>query len=117
MSVFTKSRTGWLAAKGLIYSVEWIDANREDYGHYNVVFSYSANSGLHTGSFTDYGKEEESYLHRGDLIDILYDPRHPDRNFYPFVRSATNRRLIAISIGAVAALIMMTWALLTGVWR
>ncbi len=102
-----RQRELWTSAKALVYSVQWIEPTHDDYGHYDVVFSYRAAGELYTGTFTDYGKAAEDYLHKEDVIDILYDPDHPERNFYPRVRTATNRRLISFFIGIGIAIVVL----------
>jgi hypothetical protein len=101
-------KEGWPIAKALVYSVEWIDHSRNDFEHYNVVYSYSVNDEMYSGDFKDYRSPSDDYLHRNDSIDIQYDPEHPERSHYPLVKSATNRRLTFISIGiAVAAIVLL----------
>ncbi len=94
-----KPKEGWLPTKALVYSVEWIDPSRNDFGHYSVVYSYRANDELYTGKFNDYGPESETYLHPKDVIDIQYNPEHLEDSYYPLVRTATKRRVLSFAIG------------------
>ncbi len=78
------------------------------------MFSYRAVGELYTGQFADYGKATDNYLHKDDSIDIVYNPDHPQQNFYPLVRTATNRRLAYFGIGAVLAIIVLLIVFLNG---
>jgi hypothetical protein len=110
----SRGKEGWILAKGLVYSVEWIEPSRNDFGHYNVVFSYRAAGELYTGEFSDYGEATDNYLHKDDPIDILYNPDHPQQNSYPLIRTATNRRLAYFGIGAAIAIIVLLIVFLNG---
>lgn len=110
-------KEGWLPAKGLIYSVEWIDPSRNDFGHYNVVYSYKVNDETYTGHFRDYRSPTDDYLHRDDAIDIQYNPEHFERSHYPRVQSATKRRLAFISIGFAVAIVVLFIVYLSGGFR
>jgi hypothetical protein len=46
-------KADWHSATANIYSVEWIEPNRNDFGHYNVVYSYRVNDEMYTGEFSD----------------------------------------------------------------
>ena len=102
-----RDKENWTPAKALVYSVEWIEPSRNDFGHYNVVFSYHAGGEIYAGNFSDYGTATEDYLRRDDDIDIRYNPNRPQQNYYPLARSATNRRLIFISIGLVFGVVAL----------
>jgi hypothetical protein len=106
-------KIGWPTVKGLVYSVDWIDPSRNDFGHYNVVYSYRVGEKRFTGSFADYGEASEDYLHPDDMIDIQYNPERQDQSFYPLVRKATNLRLLFIAIGLGAGLIALLILFLT----
>jgi hypothetical protein len=75
----------WPQAKGLVYSVDWIQSDRGP-GFYKVVYSYEVAQERYTGSFYDFGKEDESYLHKDDSIAIRYDPAKPEHSEYPGAR-------------------------------
>ena len=107
MSIFGNRRAGWVLTKGLVYSVEWIEPSRNDFGHYNVVFSYRVDGELYTGEFTDYCDSQEGYLRREDSIDVLYDPQKPRNSFYLDLHTATDCRLLFGSIGLGFALVVM----------
>jgi Protein of unknown function (DUF3592) len=113
----TLTKANWPMTTANIYSVESIDANRNDFGHYNVVYSYRVNDEMYTGEFSDYGSENESYLKRDDSIQIRYDPSNPKKSFYPEVRSATKRRLFYFGLGLAIALIVMLIVFLNGGFR
>jgi hypothetical protein len=104
----------WQMTTATIYSVSWIDPNRNDFGHYNVVYSYRVNDEIYTGEFSDYGPENEPYLKRDDTIQIRYNPSNPKKSFYPEVRSATKRRLFFAGLGLALALIVMLIVFLNG---
>lgn len=103
-------KADWYSATANIYSVEWIEPNRNDFGHYNVVYSYRVNDEMYTGEFSDYGSGDESYLKRDDSIQIRYSPSNPSKSFYPEVRTATKKRLffagLGLGLGAVVMLIV-----------
>jgi hypothetical protein len=113
----TKYKEGWLPAKGLIYSIEWIEPSRNDFGHYNVVYSYRVNDEMHTGHFRDYTSPVDDYLHRDDTIDIQYNPKHEEQSHYPLAQSAINGRLTFFSIGAILGAVVMLIVYLSGGFR
>ena len=108
------SRADWQSTTANVYSVEWIEPNRNDFGHYNVVYSYRVNAEMYIGEFADYGSADESYLKRDDSIQIRYDPANPKRSFYPEARGATKRRLFFAGLGLGLALIVMLIVYLNG---
>ena len=109
-----KLKVGWPTTQGLVYSVDWIEPSRNNFGHYEVVYSYRVGDERYTGSFSDYGRENEDYLHPNDEIDVQYDPNRPDLSHYPLVRTATYARLLLFGIGAGVAIIVMTIVYLSG---
>jgi hypothetical protein len=106
----------WLQAKGLVFSVDWIQSDRGP-GFYKVVYSYEVTDERYTGNFYDYGKADESYLHRDDSVDIRYDPAKPEHSEYPNARAQKyalpNSGLIALRILVGIVLLI----LLLSVWK
>ena len=107
-------KSDWQITTANIYSADWIDPTRNDFGHYNVVYSYRVGEEIHTGEFSDYGSANETYLKRDDSIQIRYNPSNPGKSFYPEVRSATKRRIFFMSLGLALALIVMLIVYLNG---
>lgn len=102
------SKEDWPATDALVYSVEWFDPSRNDFGHYDVVYSYRIGEERYVGRFSDYIEGTTEYLHSGDTISIRYNPEAPGKSSYPLVHSATNRRLAFIGIGlGLAAAVML----------
>jgi hypothetical protein len=101
-------KADWQLATANVYSVEWIEPSRNDFGHYNVVYSYRVNDEMYEGEFCDYGAVGESYLKRDDSIQIRYNPSNPRKSFYPEARTAAKRRLFFVGLGlGLAALVML----------
>jgi hypothetical protein len=112
-----RGKDRWLSTTGTVYSVEWRGlSNQVDspVGYYDVVFSYRATDQIYTGKFSDYGMEAEGYLHPDNTIEIRYDPSHPQRNYYPELRTYTNYRLLCFSVGVTIAIVVMVIAYLRG---
>lgn len=107
----------WRTVEALVYSVEWIDPSRNDYGHYKVVYSYKVGEERYVGEFRDYTAGKDGYLHPNDTISIQYNPENPTRSFYPLVHSATKRRLNAAGIGCAVAIVYLLILLLSGAFR
>jgi Protein of unknown function (DUF3592) len=112
--MINSSKTNWQLATANIYSAEWIDPTRNDFGHYTVTYTYHAGEEIYTGEFRDYVSQTEPYLKRDDVIQIRYNPLNPKKSFYPEVHSATNRRLFFISLGLALAIIVMVIVYLNG---
>ena len=79
-------KSQWPTTQALVYTVDWYDATRSDPGHYDVTFSYNVDGARYTGTFSDYGKSDEPYLHRNDEITIRYNAAHPQQCEYPAAR-------------------------------
>jgi hypothetical protein len=103
----------WPATDALVYSVDWIEPSREDFGHYTVVYSYRVDDERYTGEFRDYNEQGNS-LHRDDVISIRYCPERPAKSFYPDVKSALSKRVLFLSVGAGIALIVLMIVYLSG---
>jgi len=58
-----------------------------------------------TGEFVDFGLQDEEYFHRGDTLQIRYDPKYPSKFYYPDLRTRTRFHLICFAIGAGLAAI------------
>ncbi len=101
----------WLLTTAVVYSYEWADLEDQvdsEVGFHNVVYSYRVGDERYVGKFAYYGYQAESYLHRGDTFTIRYNPSHPERSYYPELRTRHKFVLIAFAIGAIAALIVCT---------
>ncbi len=107
------AKDGWYPAKGLVYSVDWIDPSRYDYGHYDVVYSYRVADEEYIGQFSDYTSADADCLHKGDTIDILYNPAKPKKSFYSAAGKRISR-LVFVTIGVVVGIIVMLIAYFTG---
>jgi hypothetical protein len=103
----------WQLTTANIYSADWVDPTRNDFGHYNVV-SYRAGEEIYTGKFSDYRSGTEPHLKRDDSIQIRYNPSNPKQSFYPERHSATKRRMLLGSLGLALALIVMLVVYLNG---
>jgi len=108
-----KSKDGWYPANALVYSVDWIDPDRYDSGHYDVVYSYRVADEEYVGRFSDHTSPDADYLHKGDTIDIFYNPAKTKESFYPPVGKGINRWAFAAA-GAVLAVIVMLIVYLSG---
>jgi hypothetical protein len=100
----------WLTTQATVYSVGWRslpDEQDSPVGYYDVVFSYRVNDEIYSGKFSDYGMEAEDYLHRNDQIPIRYNPAHPERNYYPDLRTSTSYTLLCAAIGAGAGVVTL----------
>ncbi|RZU40510.1 DUF3592 domain-containing protein [Edaphobacter modestus] len=103
------SKSDWQPSMASIYSVSWIDASRNDFGHYEVTYSYHVSGEYYTGRFADYASQEESYLKRNDSIQIRYNPENPARSFYPEAQRPMVSKvslLMGCGLGAIVMLIV-----------
>ena len=107
----------WQITEAIVFSVDWFEPTRYDFGHYTVVYSYRVDNERFTGEFRDYTDERDDYLHRDDAISIRYCPEHPDRSFYPGAKSAIDKRLLFLGIGAGLAVIVLLITYLRGGFR
>jgi len=107
-------KASWIPTVATVYSVVWFEASRNNDAHYDVTFSYRVNGELETGHFTDYTSEADSYLKRGDEIEVLYNPANPCKTYYPYVHTATKRRLIACGLGFALGAVALILSLLHG---
>lgn len=76
-------------------------------GHYRVVISYKVEGECFTGKFVDFGTQAEEYFHRGDTLEIRYNPKNPSTFYYPDLRTQTRFILICAAIGATLGIIAM----------
>jgi hypothetical protein len=107
----------WQVTDALVYSVEWIEPSRNDWGHYNIIYSYRVGEERFTGESRDYSSEQATPLHRDDDIAIRYCPEHPQKSYYPEAKSVIDKRLLFFGIGAGAALIAMLIVYFNGGFR
>jgi hypothetical protein len=107
----------WPIAEALVFSVDWVEPTRNDFGHYTLVYSYRVDNERFTGEFRDYTEERDNYLHRDDVISIRYCPEHPSRSFYPETKSVADKRLLFLGIGAGLAVIVFAIVYLSGGFR
>ena len=108
-------RDGWILTAATIFSREWTSLRGQidsSTGHYHVVFTYWVDGEIYTGRFVDFALGDEEYFHKGDTIEIRYDPKHPSRCYYPGLRTRLRFNLVCCAIGAAAAIIVMLCAAL-----
>jgi len=60
------------------------------------------------------GCQDEEYLKRDDVFQVRYDPQKPAKSYYPELRTRHNFMLICFGIGAVAGVVVLTIAYITG---
>jgi hypothetical protein len=104
-------RQDWQLTIANVYSVEWIEPSRNDWGHYDVTYSYRAGNEYYTGHFSDYTSVNATFLKRNDSIEIRYNPQNARKSYYPDAKrpiiSKMSLALIGgLSIGAVVMLSM-----------
>ena len=107
-------KSDWQITTANIYSADWIDPTRNDFGHYNVVYSYRVGEEIYIGEFSDYRSATDSYLKRDETIQIRYNPFKPKQSFYPERRSAAKRRIFWASLGLGLALVILLIVYLNG---
>jgi hypothetical protein len=97
----------WPTVAAAVFSCEFTTRRQSDstVGHYRVVVSYTVGEEIYTGEFVDFGLQDEEYFHRGDTLQIRYDPKNPSRFYYPDLRTRTRFHLICFAIGAGLAAI------------
>lgn len=76
-------------------------------GYYDVVYSYKIDDERFIGRFSDFGAADDDYFHRGETIEIRYDPKTRQRSYYPLLRTQTNYRLICAATGAVLGVVVL----------
>ena len=59
MSHVSTPREQWPPTDGLIFSVEWFEPTRNDFGHYTVIYSYRVGDARFTGEFRDYTEVQD----------------------------------------------------------
>ena len=107
-------RDRWPPVTATVFSVEFVnlpDQVDASTGRYHVVYSYSVDGERYTGRFADYGMADESYLKRGDTIEVRYNPRDPAASFFSDLRTDYGFRLICGGIGFVTgvAVLVISW--------
>ncbi|MBS1820440.1 MAG: DUF3592 domain-containing protein [Acidobacteria bacterium] len=110
----TSGRSDWQITPANVYSVDWIDPSRNDWGHYEVVYSYRVGNDFFTGRFSDYGSPAESYLKRDDTIHIRYNPSNSKKSFYPDARQPSIKKVSLALIGVGIGLLVMLIVYLSG---
>ena len=110
-----RGRDKWLPIDATVYSCEYTSKPGVDVsvGHYHVIYSYSVGGEIYTGQFVDYGMADEASLKRDDTVEVRYDPLHPERSFYPELRTDHPFLLISALVGIAAGLLITGIALLT----
>jgi len=107
----------WQITDALVYSADWIDPSRNDWGHYLVVYSYRVGEDRFTGDCKHYGKDSDSYLHPDDVISIRYSPERPAQSYYPDAKKRLNKAIFFLGIAAGVALIVLLIIYLSGGFR
>ena len=79
----------------------------DEVGHYRVVYSYTADGSIYTGHFADYGLADESTWKRDETFEVRYDPRSPEKSYYPELRTDHQFRLVSAFAGLAIALVVM----------
>jgi hypothetical protein len=99
----------WPKTTATVYSSDFTTRQERDspVGHYHVVISYEVNGETYGGRFVDFGLESEEYFHRGDTVEIRYNPKNPTKFYYPDLRTQTRFDLVWAAIGATLAIIVM----------
>jgi hypothetical protein len=108
-------RDRWPAATATVFSVDWITRSQLDtsFGHYRVVVTYSVEGDNHTGKFVDFGLQDDECFHRGDTLQIRYNPKQPSKFYYPDLRTQSRFRLICFVIGVLLAIVVMLFAVVS----
>jgi hypothetical protein len=69
----------WQLTTANVYSVEWIEPSRNDWGHYEVTYSYRAGDEYYTGHVSDYSSASTTFLKRNDSIEIRIALKIPEK--------------------------------------
>lgn len=99
----------WPKTTATVYSCDFTTRQERDspVGHYDVVISYAVEGETYSGRFVDFGLQSEDYFHRGDTLEIRFNPRNPSKFYYPDLRTQTRFRLIWAAIGGTLAIVVM----------
>ena len=89
----------WLATDALVLSVEWHDAEGDQYYHYAFAYSYCVGEEQYTGECCDYIDQQNKYLKPNDTISIRYCPERLATSFYPEAATAMNQHLLHCGLG------------------
>ena len=105
----------WPSTKATVYSCDFTTRRERDLpvGHYQVVVSYPVDGEIYTGKFVDFGLQAEDYFHRGDTLEVRYNPRKPSKFYYPDLRTQTRFNLTWFAVGAVLAILVMLLKILS----
>jgi hypothetical protein len=112
-------KTDWRPTTATIHSAEWISLRNQmevvdcEVGHYRVVYYYRVEDEIYVGKFVDFASQDDTF-HRGEEIQIRYNPRNPAKSYYPEVRTQSNFLLLCALLGAALACIVMLFAWLSG---
>jgi hypothetical protein len=100
----------WQLTTANVYSVEWIEPSRNDWGHYEVTYSYRAGDEYYTGHVSDYSFASTTFLKRNDSIEIRYNPQNPRKSYYPDAQRPIISKLSLALIGGLSlgALVMLS---------
>lgn len=104
----------WPTVAAAVFSCEFTTRRQSDssWPLPRCRFVHSGGRNL-TGEFVDFGLQDEEYFHRGDTLQIRYDPKYPSKFYYPDLRTRTRFHLICFAIGAGLAAIVMLFAVLS----
>lgn len=99
----------WPNTTATVHSWEFTTRQERDspLGYYHVVISYTVAGEIYNGRFVDFGLQSEECFHRGDTLEIRYNPENPATFYYPDLRTQTRGSFIFGLIGAVGAIIFM----------
>ncbi|HEV2470453.1 MAG TPA: DUF3592 domain-containing protein [Candidatus Sulfotelmatobacter sp.] len=106
----------WPKTTATVYSCDFSTRQERDspVGHYHVVISYTVAGEIYTGRFVDFGLQSEEDFHRGDTLEIRYNPKNPSKFYYPDLRTQTGFHLMCVAIGGALATIVMLIRFLSG---
>lgn len=93
---------GWLTARAVVETVVWMEPEHEQFGYYDVIYSYEVEGVTYQGRFHDYGEETEEYMGCTDCIEVLYNPKEPNCCHYPMLRTLANRKMMYIGMGVIS---------------
>lgn len=92
----------WQKIDAVVDSVEWFDPEHEQFGYFDVIYSYRVGDIVHQGRFHDYGEDNEEYLKPQDVIEILFNPDSCTDCHYPQARTLASRKMMYIGMGVIS---------------
>jgi hypothetical protein len=103
-------RARWTPASATLVTREWSGSNPQDdsVGHWRVEYEYSVGGHRYAGSFVDFASNDEEYPRPGQSIEIRYNPRRPERSYYPGQRT----QMAFVVVCVVFAIIMAALTLM-----